>query len=257
MHAFQDFDDEDSGHTGAMLAPRRALFRFALCVCAFAFSSAIAADRAERAAGRVQPELEQALDQAGLKLGAPLLIRLFKLEAELEVWVDDGQRYRHFRSWPICAWSGALGPKLRQGDRQAPEGFYQVSPSQMNPASRYHLSFNLGYPNAYDRAHARSGDYLMVHGNCVSIGCYAMGDAAIERIYTLMSAAFAGGQREIPVHAFPFRFDRSDLATRLRDPEWGEFWSELRAGWDAFERDRRPPRVRVVDRHYRVDVAPP
>jgi murein L,D-transpeptidase YafK len=122
----------------------------------------------------------------------------------------------------------------------------------MNPASQYHLSFNLGYPNAYDRAHARTGDFLMVHGRCVSIGCYAMGDDAIEEIYTVMSAAFEHGQARIDVHAFPFRFDRGDVATRLADAAWNEFWTELRAGWDAFERTREAPKISVRDGHYIV-----
>ncbi len=213
--------------------------------------------RAEAAARRVSPRLQRELAEAKLPSGAPLLIRIFKLERELELWIDDGREYRRFRSYPICTYSGELGPKLRQGDGQAPEGFYRVRRAQMNPASRYHLSFDLGYPNAYDRSHARTGDYLMVHGSCVSIGCYAMGDAAIEEIYTLMSMAFDAGAREVPVHAFPFRFDRDDVEARLADPRWGEFWRELRAGWDAFEASRRAPKIAVANGHYRVAPVTP
>ena len=214
--------------------------------------SLAAQDRAQAAAQRVTPRLQRELAEAGLRLGAAPYLRVFKLEDELELWLATDQGYRLFRRYPICAWSGELGPKLRQGDGQAPEGFYRVRRGQMNPASRYHLSFNLGYPNAYDRQHGRTGDYLMVHGNCVSIGCYAMGDTAIEEIYTLMSAAFALGVRDVPVHAFPFRFDRIDAAARLADPRWGEFWQELKAGFDAFERDRVPPDMAAVHGHYRV-----
>ena len=220
--------------------------------------AAHAEDRAAGAARRVTPRLTQELGDAGLRWGAPLLIRIHKLESELEVWLDaeNGQGYRLFRRYPICNYSGALGPKLRQGDLQAPEGFYDVGRGQMNPASQYHLSFDLGYPNAYDRQHGRTGDYLMVHGRCVSIGCYAMGDAAIEEIYTLMSAAFDAGTRRVPVLALPFRFDRADVEARLADPRWGDFWRELRAGSDAFDRTRSPPRVAAVHGHYTL-VAPP
>lgn len=221
------------------------------------FSPLVSAqDRAAAAARRVTPALQQALAAQSLELGAPVLIRIFKLESELEVWIERDGRYERFRRHPICAWSGDLGPKLRQGDGQSPEGFYRVAPGQMNPASQYHLSFNLGYPNAYDRAHARTGDFLMVHGRCVSIGCYAIGDAAIEEVYTLMAAAFSNGQAAVPVHAFPFRFDRRDVEERLRDPRWGAFWSELRAGWDAFEQQRVPPRIDIVRGSYRVTPAP-
>jgi murein L,D-transpeptidase YafK len=218
-------------------------------------TGARASERAAEAARRVTPALAQALHAQDLRLGSALLIRILKLERELEVWVEGAEGHRLFRRYPICAYSGGLGPKLRQGDLQSPEGFYRVGPGQMNPASRYHLSFNLGYPNAYDRAHGRTGDFLMVHGNCVSIGCYAMGDAAIEEIYTLMAAAFAQGQRAVPVHAFPFRFDRPDVEQRLQDPRWGDFWRDLREGWNAFERARRPPEIRVEAGRYRIGTA--
>ena len=214
--------------------------------------------RADAAAQRVTPRLTQELQEAGLHWGAPLLIRIHKLERELELWVDagSGAGYRLFRNYPICSYSGTLGPKLQQGDRQAPEGFYDVRHGQMNPASQFHLSFDLGYPNAYDVQHGRTGDYLMVHGSCVSIGCYAMGDAAIEEIYTLMNAAFDAGARKVPVHAFPFRFDRDDVDARLADPRWGEFWRELRAGWNAFQGTREPPDVAAVHGHYTIVGAP-
>jgi len=208
-------------------------------------------DRAAAAAARVRPALERDLAAASLAFGAPVFMRLFKAERELEVWVDDGRRYRLFRTYPICTWSGALGPKLRQGDGQSPEGFYRVGRGQLNPHSQYHLSFNLGYPNAYDRAHRRTGDFLMVHGSCVSIGCYAMGDAGIEEIYTLLDAALAGGQREAQVHAFPFRFDRRPEAAWRQDP-WADFWRNLREGHDAFNRTGQPPRIGVAGLRYRV-----
>lgn len=212
-------------------------------------------DRATQAAARVKPALERELAQAGLRWGAPVFIRIYKDESELELWLDDGQRFRLFRTYPICTWSGALGPKLRQGDGQSPEGFYQVAAGQLNPHSQYHLSFNLGYPNAYDRAHGRTGDFLMVHGSCVSIGCYAMGDANIEQIYSLLAAALANGQRAAPVHVFPFRFDGRAESAWQNDP-WRGFWSNLREGHDAFERTGRPPRVTVANKRYVVTETP-
>lgn len=214
-------------------------------------------DRAIAAAARVRPLLERELAAQGLAFGAPAFVRIFKQEHELELWLarDDGT-YALFRSWPICTWSGALGPKTRQGDGQSPEGFYRVAPGQLNPASNYHLAFNLGYPNAYDRAHARTGDFLMVHGNCVSIGCYAMGDGAIEEIYTLVSAALAHGQRAFEVHAFPFRFAGAD-DSRFADERWGAFWREISAGYFAFERTHVPPRVAVQGGRYAVLDASP
>jgi murein L,D-transpeptidase YafK len=209
--------------------------------------------RPEKAASRVTPGLQRDLRTLGLDLGAPAFIRLFKREGELELWLGgkDG-RYQLFRTYPICSYSGQLGPKRRQGDNQAPEGFYRVARGQLNPASRYHLAFNLGYPNAYERAHGYTGDFLMVHGNCVSIGCYAMGDAAIEEIYTVVDAALRAGQPAFDVHAFPFRLDDAALSAE-RDSPWFDFWSELKPGYDAFERARQPPRVSVRDRRYRIE----
>lgn len=207
--------------------------------------------RAEQASRRVAGDLRARLNTLGADWGASLYLRIFKASSELEVWVDTGTRYRLLHTWPICTWSGTLGPKLRQGDGQAPEGFYQVGASQLNPASSYHLSFNLGYPNAYDRAHGRTGDYLMVHGNCVSIGCYAMGDAAIEEIYTLVAAALAHGQDRVPVHIFPFRME-AGWEREHADSEWLPFWRQLAPAYQAFADTSRLPRVHVRGGEYRI-----
>lgn len=209
-------------------------------------------ERSRQAAARVEASLRTELGQLGADWGAALYLRIFKASDELEVWVDTGARHQLLRSWPICTWSGALGPKQREGDGQAPEGFYAVGPQQLNPASNYHLSFNLGYPNAFDRAHQRTGNYLMVHGNCVSIGCYAMGDAAIEEIYTLVAAALEHGQDRVPVHVFPFRMD-SGWELQHQDSEWLAFWRELAPAYSAFAQNGRPPRVSVKDRRYVVE----
>ena len=209
-------------------------------------------DRAQAAAARALPGLRRDFAAAGLVVGDPVYLRLFKHEREMELWVrKGGGRYVLFRRFPICTYSGALGPKLRQGDGQSPEGFYSVARGQLNPASQYHLAFNLGYPNAYDRAQGRTGDFLMVHGSCVSIGCYAMGDAQIEQIYTVVDAALRGGQRQVPVHVFPFRFDAPPSAT-WQATTWGPFWTMLREGFDAFESTGVPPRISVVGKRYDI-----
>lgn len=206
-------------------------------------------ERARVAAARVRPALEVELAAAGLRYGAPAFVRIFKDEHVLELWLERDGRYALFKPYPICTWSGALGPKLRQGDRQSPEGFYRVGLGQLNPASRYHLGFNLGYPNAYDRAHGRTGDFLMVHGSCVSIGCYAIGDDAIEEVYTLLEASLHAGQRRVDVHVFPFRLG-PDARERIDASPWRDFWENLGEGYAAFERDGVPPRVSVVGKRY-------
>ncbi|MBL0164217.1 MAG: murein L,D-transpeptidase [Xanthomonadales bacterium] len=209
-------------------------------------------DRAKAAEARVKPALERDLRKLGLRFGAPVFMRIFKRERELELWIEgDAQRFVLFRTYPICTYSGDLGPKQREGDNQAPEGFYRVSAGQLNPQSTYHLAFNLGYPNAYDRVHSRTGNFLMVHGSCVSIGCYAMGDDGIEEIYTLAAAALQGGQAAFDVHALPFRLDAAKLASE-KDSPWHAFWSELKPAYDRFEQTRRPPRIEVRARHYAI-----
>ncbi|MDL2306581.1 murein L,D-transpeptidase [Desulfovibrio sp. OttesenSCG-928-C06] len=157
--------------------------------------------------------------------------------------------FRLFAVYPICAMSGTLGPKLKQGDKQAPEGFYAVGLRQFNPNSRFHLSFNIGYPNSYDRAHGRTGDFIMVHGNCVSAGCFAMTDRYIEEIYGLAEAALLSGQPFFRIHIFPFRLDRENLE-RHADSVWAEFWQMLKPGYDYFEQYKTPPDIIVRDKKY-------
>lgn len=208
-------------------------------------------DRAKAAAGRVRPALTRDLAALGLRFGDPVFIRIFKEERELELWVRQPGRktFKHFRTYAIAAMSGTLGPKEKEGDRQAPEGFYFVPPSRMNPRSDFHLSFNLGYPNEYDRAHGRDGSFLMVHGDRVSIGCFAMTDAKIEEIYTLCDAALRNGQPFFRVHAFPFRMTAERMEEAQRD-EWFEFWQNLKEGHDLFERTKVPPNVEVRNKKY-------
>jgi murein L,D-transpeptidase YafK len=209
----------------------------------------------------VAPHLAPLPDETVMLLGkkrmevqAPIFIRIYKEESELEVWKmrDDG-RFYHFKTYPICNWSGRLGPKLRAGDKQSPEGFYTISAEQMNPDSKYHLAFNIGYPNPFDRAHRRTGDALMVHGGCGSSGCYAMTDALMEEIYALVREAFAGGQDAVHVHAFPFRMTPANMARHSKSG-WRRFWRTLKEGHDYFELTRQVPTVAVCNRRYVVNV---
>jgi murein L,D-transpeptidase YafK len=189
------------------------------------------------------------LADKGLALGAPVFVRIFKLESELEVWLKKDGRYELFATYPICLWSGRLGPKLQEGDRQAPEGFYSVTKEQLNPNSRWHRSFNLGFPNEFDRALDRTGSLIMVHGGCQSIGCFAMTDPVVDEIWRLVTAALDGGQQSFDVQVFPFRMTERNLKLRSGD-RWSQFWSDLQAGYDAFERTHVPPQVSVCDGRY-------
>ncbi len=194
------------------------------------------------------------LGKKGMATTTPIFVRIFKEESELEVWKmrDDG-RFYHFKTYPICNWSGELGPKQAQGDKQAPEGFYTISQNQMNPNSKFYLAFNLGYPNAYDRALGRTGEALMVHGKCKSAGCYAMTDALAEEIYALARDAFRSGQTSFEVHAFPFRMTQEKL-DRFKKHKWYPFWKTLKEGYDFFEANRIPPAIAVCERRYMVNA---
>ncbi len=199
------------------------------------------------------------MQKQGLKVRAPILMRIFKRESELEIWKqrDDG-RYSLLKTYPICKWSGGLGPKLKQGDKQAPEGFYMVSHKQMNPNSSYHLSFNLGYPNRLDKSYGRTGDYLMVHGDCRSAGCYAMTDVMIEEIYAIAREAFRGGQKQFQVQAMPFRMTDENMqkyALTQSRGRWYKFWKDLKKGYDAFEMTTIPPKIDICERRYLVNAA--
>lgn len=184
-----------------------------------------------------------------LALGAPVFMRVFKREFELELWMLKGERYVHFATYPICKWSGRLGPKLKTGDRQAPEGFYSVDRTALNPNSQWHRSFNLGFPNPYDRAQGRTGSFLMVHGGCGSIGCYAMTNPVIDEIWTLVTRAFDGGQQRFQVQVFPFRMTERNLAL-YSGGAWDAYWANLKTGYDLFETDRVPPTVGVCNKSY-------
>jgi murein L,D-transpeptidase YafK len=181
---------------------------------------------------RVQPLLATTLAARGTPLGSPALLRAFKESGELELWLAAADGWQLFRTYTVAAWSGDLGPKQREGDRQVPEGAYGVTLAALNPSSSYHLSFNIGYPNAEDRQLGRTGSFIMIHGAAVSIGCLAMTDAWIEEIYLIVEAALRAGQAEVPAHFFPFRLSEERLRAAADSP-WLEFWRGLRPLHDA------------------------
>ncbi len=200
--------------------------------------------------------LKAKMTRLGMKDTSQIFIRIFKEESQMEVWKQraDGQ-FNLLKTYDICKWSGKLGPKKQEGDRQAPEGFYTVTPAQMNPNSSYYLSFNIGYPNAYDRSLGRTGTNLMVHGACSSAGCYSMTDEDAGEIFALARDSFRGGQTSFQIQAFPFRMTPENLA-KHRDNENMEFWRMLKVGYDAFELTHKPPKVDVCDRHYVFEADP-
>lgn len=181
---------------------------------------------------------------------AAMMVRIFKEEDTLEVWKQrrDGS-YALFKSYEICTWSGELGPKMREGDRQAPEGFYTITPALLNPNSSYYLAFNLGFPNKYDRTYGRTGSHLMVHGACSSAGCYAMEDDQIAEIYALARESFKGGNRSFEVQIFPFRMTPQNLAKHQSSPHF-EFWKNIKEGHDYFEVANHPPSWDVCNGRY-------
>ena len=186
-----------------------------------------------------------------LHFGAPVFIRIFKNENELELWMQDKQGFKLYKTYIICFQSGEIGPKLKEGDRQSPEGFYQVGYQQMNPWSDFHLAFNLGYPNKYDQYYSRTGSALMVHGRCSSDGCFAMTDYYMDEIYTLVNEALSGSQQYVQVHIFPFRLSERNLQDH-RESRWLPFWLNLKEGYDFFEKYRIPPHIRVTEGRYEI-----
>lgn len=195
-------------------------------------------------------DIVKTMKTKGMAGASPIMVRIFKQENTVEVWkATHTGRYELLKEYGICKWSGKLGPKFVEGDRQAPEGFYEINPWQMNPNSDYHLAFNLGYPNNFDKAHGRTGTNLMVHGACSSAGCYSMTDERIEEIFSLAREALEGGQKSFQVQAYPFKMTPANMAEHQNDPSF-EFWKMLKEGYDHFEITRAPPKVDVCDRRY-------
>lgn len=199
------------------------------------------------------PEVaEKPAADAPFAKGQPAYVRIFKKEGQLELWLKRGERFALYKTWPICKWSGHLGPKMREGDYQSPEGFYSVSAKQLHPKSNYHLAFNVGFPNALDKQLGYTGGLVMVHGDCQSVGCFAMTNRGIDEIYGYVAAALAHGQKEVPVHIFPFRMTDANLAAETGtgllafasysgNEQYASFWRNLKEGYDLFEKTGEPP----------------
>ncbi|MFG1215226.1 murein L,D-transpeptidase family protein [Xanthobacter flavus] len=239
------------------LSSRLRMAGLAACAAlALAGCNATDSEVARKANKPLTPEMVSLLAKKDMAPSTPILVRIYKQESELEVWkVTSEGRYALLKTYPICRWSGELGPKVGTGDRQAPEGFYTITPGQMNPNSSYYLAFNLGFPNAYDKAYGRTGDFLMVHGDCSSSGCYAMTDDQISEIFSLARESFAGGQRAFQVQAYPFRMTAKNLARYRNNPNMA-FWRNLKQGSDHFEVTKQEPKVSVCNRTYVFDATP-
>ncbi|CAD7042349.1 transpeptidase [Pseudorhizobium endolithicum] len=190
------------------------------------------------------------MQKKNMPRNSPIMMRIFKEEGVLEVWkAKADNRFDVIASYQICAWSGKLGPKKKEGDRQAPEGFYNLTPAHLNPNSKYFLAINTGFPNRYDQANGRTGSNLMIHGACSSSGCYSMTDEQVLEIYAFARDAFKGGQTAVQLQAFPFRMTAENMA-RHRNSEHYDFWRMLKTGYDNFEVTKRPPEVNVCEKKY-------
>ncbi|MCY1288210.1 hypothetical protein D9M70_372410 [compost metagenome] len=199
---------------------------------------------------QVSGPMVKKMTELGIQKQAPISLRIFKEEGTLEVWkANTANRFQLLKTYKICAWSGKLGPKVKEGDRQAPEGFYPLFPHQMNPNSNYYLAINTGYPNTYDKANGRQGTHLMIHGACSSSGCYSMTDEQMIEIFALARDSFKGGQESVQLQAFPFRMTAENMARHRNNPNI-DFWKMLKVGYDQFEITKRPPEVNVCEKKY-------
>lgn len=234
--------------------------RFAgMAVVGLLLSSCVAADMALDGVSSAPPQIPSRMitemSKKGMKTESPVLVRIFKQESELEVWKMDGSgRYALLKTYPMCRWSGRLGPKTREGDRQAPEGFYHVTAGMLNPKSQYYVSFNLGYPNRLESALGYTGEALMVHGACSSSGCYALTDQGVGEIYAIVAKALSSGQNHFQVQAYPFRMTPENMALHRSDENL-PFWRTLKEGYDAFELTKQQPKVSVCGRRYVFNTA--
>lgn len=207
--------------------------------------------RSENVIKRISPELEKQFQSKKLKLGGNVFLRLFKQEDILEIWVLKDGKFDLFKEYNIEYYSGGLGTKKKQGDAKSPEGFYTVYPYSLNPSSSYHLSFNIGYPNAYEKHRGYTGGNIMIHGSNVSIGCYAMTDERIEEIYTILHKAFENGAKSVKVHIFPFKMTEDNMK-KYSSHNSISFWKELVEGYEYFEKNKLPPEIKVIKGMYTI-----
>jgi len=229
----------------------------AICTVGMLLSGCVSSvlDVDQRASQPIPAKLVSDMRKQSMSPADPIVVRIFKQESELEIWKRNRSgRYALLKSYPMCRWSGKLGPKKQNGDRQAPEGFYHVNAGMLNPKSQFHLSFNLGYPNTLESALGYTGAALMVHGACSSSGCYALTDDGVSEIYAVAREALKGGQRIFQVQAYPFRMTPQNMARNRNDPNYA-FWQNLKRGYDLFEVTKQPPQVGYCGRSYAFTAA--
>lgn len=211
-------------------------------------------DVSTKATAPLPSKLVAQMNSKSMAPSSPVLVRIFKQESELEIWKRNASgKYALLKTYPMCRWSGKLGPKKLDGDRQTPEGFYAIDAGMLNPVSKYYLSFNLGFPNKLEHALGYEGEALMVHGACSSSGCYAMTDAGVAEIYAIAREALKGGQTAFQVQAYPFRMTPRNMAANHDDPNFA-FWSDLKKGYDIFEVTRQEPKVSYCGGRYVFDT---
>ena len=241
-----------------MAVPFSRLLGFAMVIVATLALAGCGGIMPKSSSMRAQQSLKQAtltkLEQMGSSPGQAMMIRIFKQSNEFEVWKrTKAGGYKLFKTYEICAYSGDLGPKIKEGDRQSPEGFYNITPGLLNPNSNFYLSFDTGFPNKFDRAHGRTGSNLMVHGDCSSRGCYSMTDEAIAEIYALVRESFAGGNPVVQLQIYPFRMTPQKLAAYSDSPNI-DFWMNIKEGYDRFELAKVPPAWDVCEKKYVFDL---
>lgn len=181
-----------------------------------------------------------------------ILFVAYKAESELDLYVKspENSTYKKLKTYSICAKSGNLGPKLKQGDQQVPEGFYHID--RFNPVSSYYLSLGINYPNKADKVKSKVknlGGDIFIHGNCVTIGCLPMTDENIKEIFLYAVYAKNNGQQEIPVYIFPFNMN-SKNCTHYRkknktNSELLDFWNNLKLGWDNFDKNKTELTIKI------------
>ena len=182
-----------------------------------------------------------------------LYIRSFKYDSQLEVWARNSNKepFTLFKTYKVCALSGALGPKRFEGDYQVPEGFYFIN--IFNPNSNYHLSLGINYPNASDKIKSKStniGGDIYIHGTCTTVGCIPLQNQQIEELYILTTCAYNGGQQFIPVHIFPINFNNKRSISVLQkattdDDLYKYFTNQLKLVFDFFELNKKIPLIGV------------
>jgi murein L,D-transpeptidase YafK len=226
-----------------------ALFALTLSGCSIVY------DRADPRRGLAPQStaLINASESVDTKATSPVLIRIFKQSNELELWRKNSKGYYVLvNTFTVCAYSGDLGPKKKQGDRQAPEGFYTIGASQLNYHSIRFLSLDTGFPNAYDRSHKSTGSSLMIHGGCDSAGCYAIEDAPMQDLFAAVRDALHAGQKSVQLHVYPFRMSAINMLVN-QDNQHDDFWHQLKQGYDKFDLTRQELNVTVVNKRYIIN----